>query len=132
MILQASTTVPNEQGRLKRSWLYSHGVFYSSGQDKGEVLDFIVRKMDKKYTSIIFVDDGEANINAMNKKLSSPSWSTIDSVVIHYTQVEDTLIKQQGSVLSTEQAQKMTADWNTLTTTLTTLFPDRQQLCPKQ
>ena len=31
------TLPPFEKGKLKRSWLYSQGVFFSSGQDKGVI-----------------------------------------------------------------------------------------------
>ncbi|MGQ7190884.1 hypothetical protein ACUODJ_55290, partial [Escherichia sp. HC-CC] len=57
-------------------------------------------------------------------------WSSTDFTIIHYTRVEDELIKQQGAVITTAQAEKMATDWKTLAGSLATLFPDRNKLCP--
>lgn len=125
-------SAPDERGRLKRSWLYSKGVFWSSGQDKGIITDFILDKMGKKYKAIVFVDDGIANIDAMERMLSSKKWSSVDSTVIHYTRVERSLVKQQGKVLTEQQAIKMAKDWNELSKTLKEIFPDRSVICPAE
>ena len=124
------TLPPFEKGKLKRSWLYSQGVFFSSGQDKGVILDYMLDKMGNKYDAIVFIDDGQANIHAMTKMFSKDKWSSTDFTIIHYTRVEDELIKQQGAVITTAQAEKMATDWKTLAGSLATLFPDRNKLCP--
>ncbi|MCV5264089.1 DUF2608 domain-containing protein, partial [Escherichia coli] len=79
---------------------------------------------------IVFIDDGQANIHAMTKMFSKDKWFSTDFTIIHYTRVEDELIKQQGAVITTAQAEKMATDWNTLAGSLATLFPDRNKLCP--
>lgn len=122
--------VPLEQGKLKRSWLYSNGVFFSSGQNKGVILDFLLKKTRKKFDAIVFIDDGKANIDAVTKMFDSPEYSGIDTNVIHYTRVESALNRQQGTVLTPAEAQKMDQDWKMLSSTLESIFPDREKLCP--
>lgn len=128
-LAEAGTTVPFEKGRLKRSWLYTQGILFSSGQDKGMVIDFLLNKTGRHFKSIVFVDDGAANIAAVRKMFSSSSWSDVETIGVHYTRVEDALIAQQGMVLTPAQARTLTQEWALLTKSLTTVFPDRNQLC---
>lgn len=121
---------PFEKGKLKRSWLYSQGIFFSSGQDKGVILDFMLDKMENKYDAIVFVDDGQANINAMTKMFSTEKWFSTDFTVIHYTKIESDLIKQQGAVITLAQTDIMSTDWKMLSGSLASIFPDRHKLCP--
>ncbi len=48
----------------------------SSGQDKGVILDFLLDKTQRKFNSIVFVDDSIANINAMKNMLASDKYKT--------------------------------------------------------
>lgn len=82
------------------------GGIFSSGQDKGVILDYMLDKMGNKYDAIVFIDDGQANIHAMTKMFSKDKWFSTDFTIIHYTRVEDELIKQQGAVITTAQAEK--------------------------
>lgn len=123
------TATPLYEGRLKRSYIYGNGIMLSSGQDKGEILDYLLDKTQRKFDAIVFVDDGIANINAMKKMLASDKYKNIDSVLVHYTKVESDLIKKQGAVLTAEQAQRMSSDWIKLSGTLQAIFPDRVQSC---
>lgn len=128
-LAEPGTTVPFEKGKLKRSWLYTQGVLFSSGQDKGIVLDFLLNKTGRHFKSIVFVDDGVANITAVQKMFSSASWSDVETIGVHYTRVEDALIARQGMVLTPDQARTLAQEWAALTKSLTTVFPDRNQLC---
>lgn len=120
---------PLYEGRLKRSYIYGNGIMLSSGQDKGVILDFLLDKTQRKFNSIVFVDDGIANINAMKNMLASDKYKNVDSVLVHYTKVESDLIKKQGTVLTAEQAQQMSNEWTKLSSTLQSIFPDRVQSC---
>lgn len=123
------TETPLYEGRLKRSYIYANGIILSSGQDKGVILDFLLDKTQRTYRSIVFIDDGIANINAMKRMLASDKYKNVDSVLVHYTKVESDLIKKQGVVLTGEQAQQMSKEWTQLSGTLQTLFPNRVQRC---
>lgn len=120
----------DERGKLKRSWRYTNGVFFSSGQDKGQILDFLLNKTGQQYDAIIFVDDSISNIEAMKKMLASDKYAQVNSSIIHYTKVEADLIKKQGSVLNKQQVQNLTKEWQSLAKALTTIYPDRSILCP--
>ncbi|MCQ0756252.1 DUF2608 domain-containing protein [Klebsiella pneumoniae] len=120
---------PLYEGRLKRSYIYGNGIMLSSGQDKGVILDFLLDKTQRKFNSIVFVDDSIANINAMKNMLASDKYKNVDSVLVHYTKVESDLIKKQGAVLTAEQAQRMSSEWTKLSSTLQSIFPDRVQSC---
>lgn len=128
-LAETETTVPFEKGRLKRSWLYTQGVFFSSGQDKGVILDFLLKKTGRHFKSAIFVDDGEANIAAIQRMFSAPQWSDMETIGIHYTRIEEALIAKQGAILTPDQTRALTREWETLSASLNTLFPDRAQLC---
>ncbi|HDS9339340.1 TPA: DUF2608 domain-containing protein, partial [Klebsiella pneumoniae subsp. pneumoniae] len=106
-----------------------NGIMLSSGQDKGVILDFLLDKTQRKFNSIVFVDDSIANINAMKNMLASDKYKNVDSVLVHYTKVESDLIKKQGAVLTAEQAQRMSSEWTKLSSTLQSIFPDRVQSC---
>ena len=93
------------------------------------ILDFLLDKTQRQYQSVVFVDDGIANINAMKNMLASDKYKNVDSVLVHYTKVESDLIKKQGAVLTAEQAQQMSSEWTKLSSTLQTIFPERVQSC---
>ncbi|MBZ0058978.1 DUF2608 domain-containing protein [Leclercia sp. LTM14] len=123
------SSMPVYQGRLKRSYNYNNGIMFSSGMDKGVMLDFMLDKTKRKFDSIVFVDDGIANIQAMKTMLESEKYRNVDTVLVHYTKVESDLIKQQGQVLTPGEAKRMTQNWKKLLKTLDEIFPNRVISC---
>lgn len=107
-----------------RELSYSNGIFMTSGMNKGEMLAHIINRSGKSYKSIVFVDDGKKNIDAVKNKYSS--CSNADLGLFYYTKiVTERLNRNNNVVLTKEQADKMNADWNYLVNTLNTIFPER-------
>ncbi|MFT7687972.1 MAG: hypothetical protein ACI9FB_003330 [Candidatus Azotimanducaceae bacterium] len=72
-------------GKNTRPVTYQNGIVMSTGLNKGAVLIDLLKKIDKEYASIFFVDDSRKNITDMEK-----AWrdSSSDMNIFHYTGVD--------------------------------------------
>ncbi len=71
---------------------YANGIVMSSGLNKGMVLRTILKKLNKKYKHIYFVDDSEKNIVNMQKEWQSDS---VKINIFHYTKVDKSISKKE-------------------------------------
>ncbi|MTI13147.1 DUF2608 domain-containing protein [Sansalvadorimonas verongulae] len=124
-----STVAPTYAKTFKRPTEYKHGVALTTGTNKGDYLEYILDTTGRKFDAIVFVDDGERNIEAMKKKFSSSKYKSMDVRLVNYTKVIDDRIKQNGTVLTQEQADKMADDWDKLVNTLNSIYPERARGC---
>ncbi|HBT4804020.1 TPA: DUF2608 domain-containing protein [Klebsiella quasipneumoniae subsp. similipneumoniae] len=129
--LKSLQDAPNTiyQGKLERSYSYGNGIMFSSGMDKGKVLDYLLDKTSSTFSSIVFIDDGKANIDAMQKMLSSEKYRLVDSTLVLYDKIEADLMKKQGTILTEAQAEKMNTDWIKISETLNNIFTQRASSC---
>lgn len=108
---------------------YMNGVFMTSGLNKGEMLAHLINRTGKKYSAIIFVDDTRKNIDNVKAKYSSCTDS--DVTLFYYTRMEeDRKHKNNGVIVTKEQADKMAKEWNDLLKSLSTVFPERMSKTP--
>ncbi|MGV6853123.1 MAG: DUF2608 domain-containing protein [bacterium] len=114
---------------LKREMSYMKGIMMTTGMNKGKMLSYLLNKTDRHYKWIIFVDDSNKNIKAMSEQFTQLANQNVS--IFHFTQVERERIKENGSVLTQSQANKMDSDWKKLNSTLLEIFParHRQQGC---
>jgi len=109
---------------IKRPSSYMKGVFMTTGQNKGEMINYLLAKTGQKFDAIIFVDDTKKNIsNVYNAFKDNKS---VDTYVFHYTKVEEDRIETNGTVLTQAQANKMASDWTAINKTLDMVFPGRE------
>jgi hypothetical protein len=122
-------TIEGNTFNLNYSWNnrelnYSNGIFMTSGLNKGEMLSHIINRTGKSYKAIVFVDDSRKNIDAVKNKYST--CNNVDLGLFNYTKVITERLKRNNNVVLTkEQTDKMTTDWNYLIKTLYTIFPER-------
>lgn len=112
-----------------RELSYMKGIMMTSGMNKGEMLSYILDKVNRNFDAIVFVDDSKKNIDNVYNEYSNRK--DIDFYIYHYVKVEHDREAKYGSVLTQEQAEKMASDWLSLNHTLNLIFPQRdlQQGC---
>ncbi len=108
-----------------RELSYMKGVMMTSGMNKGEMLKYILEKTKRSFDAIIFVDDSQANIDAIYAEYKTEN--KVEMTIFHYTKVEEDRIHQQGVLLTNAQVSKMENDWEKLNLTLNEVFPTRQR-----
>ena len=108
---------------IKRPSSYMKGVFMTTGQNKGDMIKYLLAKTNQTFDSIIFVDDTEKNITNVYNAFENDK--NVDVYTIHYTKVEDDRVAKSGSVLTQKQANKMASDWTEINKTLHSVFPAR-------
>ena len=108
---------------LERELSYMKGIMMTTGMNKGEMLDYILKKTGRSYDAFVFVDDSEKNI--VNVYEAYKERDNIDRNIYHYVRIEKSRETKYGQVLTAAQATKMANDWRELNTTLNTLFPQR-------
>ncbi|QJR82776.1 DUF2608 domain-containing protein [Alteromonas pelagimontana] len=107
----------------KREVSYMEGILMTSGLNKGEMLNGILDKMQRKFKAIVFVDDSQHNIDNMFDAFKNRN--DVDMQIFHYDKVEADREAKYGSVLTQQQADKMASDWKMLSNTLNRIFPAR-------
>jgi hypothetical protein len=103
---------------------YMQGVMMTSGLNKGEMLQYLLDKTQRKFAAIVFVDDSQRNIDDMYKAYQNVK--NVDMRIFHYTRIEDEREKQFGQVLTQGQADTMAEQWQQLNTRLQHIFPARE------
>ncbi len=120
-------SLPVYRYNLKREMSYMKGVMMTSGMNKGEMLAHMLAKTDRSFSAVVFVDDSEKNVQAL---VSAFFESSMDFNIYHYTKVEnDRKAINGGVILTQEQANSMSNDWDKLNNTLNTIFPNREGGC---
>lgn len=107
---------------LEREMSYSQGIMMTTGMNKGTMLHWLLTQTGQTYRAIVFIDDSKKNIDDMYA-----GWQN-DNTPVHifyYTRIEHERIAANGSILTSEQADKMASDYQKLTTTLQDVFPER-------
>ena len=117
--------VPVYRETVGRELSYMKGVMMTSGMNKGEMLDLLLDKTAQRFDAIVFVDDSNKNI--VNVYQQYKNRTDIDMHIFHYINIEHQREQTHGAVLTKQQVNKMSKDWQTLTKTLNTLFPKRVQ-----
>ena len=120
---------PRYAKKFKRDTVYQNGVALTTGTNKGDYLEYILDTTGRKFDAIVFVDDGERNINAVKEKFSASKYKNVDVRLVNYTKIVDERVKQNGTVLTQKQADKMASDWDKLVDTLNAIYPERANGC---
>jgi hypothetical protein len=105
---------------------YLDGIMMTSGMNKGNMLADILDSAGMSFKAIIFIDDTRKNIDAVKNKYLANNQA--DMVLFNYTGImSERLKKNNGVVLTPEQAKKMDRDWDELIRTLNAIFPERME-----
>lgn len=101
-------------GRSTRAVTYEDGIIMSTGLNKGVVLEDILQRLDRTYTTIFFIDDSKINISNM-----IDTWVEKETLMVtfHYTGVEKKISEQD-----IRQSRKSRTAFNTF---LEVAFPNR-------
>ena len=99
---------------------YDQGVFMTTGQDKGQVLLDLLRRLGLHYERVVLVDDGEKNIANMQAALRAAG---IDYLGLHYTRVDKTI--------GQADAEAGRAGWQAWRQLLATTYPQRLEAFEK-
>jgi hypothetical protein len=108
---------------LDREYSYMKGILMVTGMHKGRLLEHLLGKVGRQYPAVVFVDDSPRNIQAMRETLEGNR--RCEAVIFHYTRVEAERVREHGTVLTREQADRMDADWKKLNAVLEEIFPAR-------
>jgi len=110
--------------KLDRDLSYSDGILMTTGMNKGEMLAHILGRSGRSFKSILFIDDTRKNIDAVKTRYSA--CNEADIVLFHYTRIlSDRLKANNNQILTPEQAEQMSDDWELLIRTLNIVFPER-------
>ena len=82
-LLENTATVTLE---TKRAAEVKNGIFYVTGQNKGNMLKALLKKSELTYKTIILVDDSLKNVQAFAEAFKLDD---IDVIAIHYTQLQN-------------------------------------------
>jgi len=115
--------VPIYRETTERELSYMKGIMMTSGMNKGDMIEYILNKTQRRFKAIVFVDDSRKNIDAVYKKYKNNR--SIDMNIFHYVRVEELRKKNYGSVITHEQVEKMDSDWKKLNQLLENIFPAR-------
>lgn len=107
----------------ERPLSYINGIMMTTGMNKGTMLKYILDKTGQSFSSVVFVDDSKKNIVNMEEAYKDDA--SVDMSIFYYTKVEEDRIKENGSVLTQEQADKMARDWEELNLILDKVAPAR-------
>lgn len=105
-----------EAWRLKapKAVSYVNGVFMASGQHKGAMLRTLLKKVNRSFDAIIFVDDKEKNTNKMTQGFEG---TAVDLTTIRYTR-EDAVV----AAFDAKPKDTVIRQWNTLSSVLKDIF----------
>lgn len=103
----------DDQKRVARV-TYENGIVMSSGLNKGLVLKSILKKLDKSYQRIYFIDDSPKNISNMEEEWQN---NGVEVNILHYTRVDKSISKKE--VKQSIAAKKYFDEF------LSTAYPDR-------
>ncbi len=103
-----------DDGRSERPVTLQNGIVMSTGLNKGRVLTDLLKRTNREYKAIFFVDDSRSNIVNMHD-----AWKDSEThmAIFHYTRVDKTV--------SDEQMQRALASQRSFDEFLETAFPDR-------
>lgn len=103
-------------GQKSAAISYHNGLYMVSGQDKGVLLLFLLEQLKEKYLQIVLIDDGQKNIDAMQKALLE---AKIPFYGIHYVKIKKPLPVPRELEDTADQA------WNNLSNYLKATIPKR-------
>ena len=121
--VQGQQNTPVFRDMLKRPTSYMKGIFMTTGQNKGDMIKYLLAKTGQKFDAIIFIDDTQKNVDNVYNAFKDNK--DTDMYIFHYTKVEEDRIAKNGATLTQKQANKMASDWNALQKTLQSIFPGR-------
>ena len=96
---------------------YSKGIVMSTGLNKGRVLRDLLRRVNRSYTNVFFIDDARHNVDQMNEEYSGDPDTHVQ--IFHYTRVSKTA--------SIEKLQKARQAGRELMEFITIAFPSRAE-----
>ena len=96
---------------------YSNGIVMSTGLNKGRVLRDLLRRIDRSYTNIFFIDDGRHNVDNMKEEYSDNPDTHVS--IFHYTRVP-----KATSAEKIAKAREASREFNEF---IRAAFPDRFQ-----
>jgi hypothetical protein len=103
-------------GKKTATVSYHNGLYMVSGQDKSVLLLFLLDKLKERYERIVFIDDEQRNIDAMQQALSK---AEIPYYGIHYVKIKKPFPVPKDLEIDADQS------WNNLSRYLKATFPKR-------
>mgnify|MGYP003990120275 FL=1 len=103
-----------DDGRSKRPVTFQNGIVMSTGLNKGKVLTDLLKRTNREYNAIFFIDDSRTNIVNMHE-----AWKDSEThvAIFHYTRADKTV--------NDEKLQQALASQRTFDEFLKTAFPER-------
>ena len=111
-------------GTLARPYSYINGIMMTTGMNKGDMLQHILKVSGQSFQAVVFVDDSEKNIT--NMAAAYPD-TNMDMHLFHYTRIEQQRIDRQGQVLTQAEADLMGDQWAQINALLNSIFPERKE-----
>lgn len=112
---------------------YEHGIFMTTGANKGIRLAEIIKRSGRSFKAIIMVDDTWKNID--NVKANTSNYGAGEVILFFYTKINtERLAHNNNAIFTQEQAERMDEDWDGLIRELNAIFPERvnKSICPKR
>jgi len=81
-----------DDGKRTANVTYQNGMIMASGLNKGLVLETMLKRLNKNYQQIYFIDDSQKNITDMNKAWKEKSGQMH---LFHYTRVDKSISKEE-------------------------------------
>lgn len=103
-------------GKSTRAVSYQNGIVMSTGLNKGEVLIDLLKRIDRQYSAIFFVDDSRKNVVDMEKAWQDRS---TDVRIFHYTGVDKRI--------SPEDIHQAKVSRDALNIFISSAFPNRAE-----
>ncbi len=103
-----------DDGRSKRPVTFQNGIVMSTGLNKGKVLTDLLKRTNREYSAIFFIDDSRTNIVNMHE-----TWKDSEThvAIFHYTRADKTV--------NDEKLQNALVSQRTFDEFLKTAFPER-------
>lgn len=103
-----------DDGRSKRPVTFQNGIVMSTGLNKGKVLTDLLKRTNREYSAIFFIDDSRTNIVNMHE-----AWKDSEThvAIFHYTRADKTV--------NDEKLQNALVSQRTFDEFLKTAFPER-------
>ncbi|AXR05101.1 DUF2608 domain-containing protein [Salinimonas sediminis] len=108
---------------LEREYSYMKGIMMTSGQNKGVMLQRLIKQADQHYKAIVFIDDSAKNIANMVNAYEQTGDTSV--YAYYYTLVEHQRLKENGAIITSEQAAAMTRQYQQLTNVIRSIYPAR-------
>lgn len=105
---------------LEREYSYMQGIMMTSGQNKGAMLQRLIAQAGQHYKAIVFIDDSAKNIANMVNAYEQTGGMNV--YAYYYTLIEHQRLNKNGAIVTPEQADTMTRQYQQLTQAIRSVY----------